>query len=164
MKHTLCKTPFFSLVKNDHYFNIEYNSPNAGVVIIPIVDNEFVIFVQNYRFPLKELMWELPRGFIDKNEEAIHSAKRELKEETSFNVELSNLKQIGLVAPDSSLINNKLPVFTASLKSSDESKDEIDKEITQYRLVKITEINKFIKENNVTDGITLSSLYLMSIT
>lgn len=160
MKKELFKTPFFSLVQDEHYFNIEYSKPQAGTVIVPVVDEEYIVFVSNYRYPLKEHMWELPRGFIDAGEEAIEAAKRELKEETSFHVELSNLHSLGLIAPDSSLINNKLPVFKAVLKASDETKEELDKEISQYKLVKISELSQWIQENKVSDGITLSALFL----
>lgn len=163
MKDILFKTPFFRLVKNSHYFQIEYDSPNAGVVIIPVVIKdgvEHLVFVKNFRVPINQDSWELPRGFIDQGEEPIQAAQRELKEETSFRSQPTQLTRIGQVAPDSGLINNKLPVFVAKLNLDDESKEELDSEISEYTLVERHLLFDWLKVNNVDDGISLSALML----
>jgi ADP-ribose pyrophosphatase len=161
MKKVLYENPFFKLVDNDNYFNIEYRSEHAGVVIIPEVDDK-IVFVKNYRKAIDQFSWELPRGAIDPGETFIQAAMRELKEETSFKSKEKQLTHIGFTAPDTTLANNKMPIFHAQLKASDETKEELDSEISEYVFVSKKELSKWVLDN-VVDGITLSALYIYQL-
>lgn len=57
---------------------------NGGVVLIAVTDEKKMVMVRQYRKPAKKVMFEVPAGKIDPNEEPEVTAKRELKEETGY--------------------------------------------------------------------------------
>ena len=73
---------------------IEYDSGNKGIrevaihpggaVIIAIKENGRIIMVRQFRYPLQKVILELPAGKLDKNEDPMVCARRELEEETGY--------------------------------------------------------------------------------
>lgn len=57
---------------------------SSAAVVLPITPNNEVVFVKQYREVIGELTVELPAGVIEKGEDPLETAKRELKEETGF--------------------------------------------------------------------------------
>ncbi len=56
----------------------------GSAVIVPITADGKVLFIRQYRYVTGEYLLELPAGLIDEGEDALESAKRELKEETHY--------------------------------------------------------------------------------
>ncbi len=55
----------------------------GGVCVLPITDEDEIIFVRQYRYPYSEILLEIPAGKRDsKDEDTLECGKRELKEET----------------------------------------------------------------------------------
>ena len=54
---------------------------NGGACILPLTDDDKVLMVRQYRYALKEELWELPAGKLEKDEDPFEAAKRELEEE-----------------------------------------------------------------------------------
>ncbi len=54
---------------------------NGGVCILPLCDNGDVLFVKQFRYPYKEEVLEIPAGKLEKGEDTLECAKRELLEE-----------------------------------------------------------------------------------
>ena len=59
-------------------------NPGEAVVILPINENNEVIFETQLRESIGKVSLELPAGRIDPGEIPIQAAKRELEEETGF--------------------------------------------------------------------------------
>lgn len=55
-----------------------------NAVMIICVKNKKILLTKEFRIGLKKYTWGLPGGFIDKNENQLKSAKRELLEETGL--------------------------------------------------------------------------------
>ncbi len=94
---TVLNTPIFDLVKNlreskegvrGNFYTLD--SPD-WVTIIPwyIDDNNIPCFVmvQQFRHGSSKIVREFPAGMVDKGEDALDSAFRELKEETALSTE-----------------------------------------------------------------------------
>ena len=55
-----------------------------GVVIAAEIDGR-ILMVKQYRYPVQDVLYELPAGKLDKgNEDILFAAKRELEEETGY--------------------------------------------------------------------------------
>ncbi len=66
---------------------------HQGAVAIIAVKDEHIILVKQYRYPIGELLLEIPAGKIESGETALQTAQRELLEETGF--QSNNLEYIG---------------------------------------------------------------------
>jgi len=55
-----------------------------SVGILPVIEKNKIILIKQYRTAAKRELWEIPAGFLKKNEKPKAGAKRELKEETGF--------------------------------------------------------------------------------
>ena len=73
---------------NGKTFKKEIVEHNASVGIIPIINEEEIILVKQYRHAVKDYLIEIPAGKIENKESPIEAAKRELEEETGFNADL----------------------------------------------------------------------------
>src|SRR5690554_6437355 len=59
----------------------------GGVAVIPIVDNDSLILVKQYRKAVEKFLLEIPAGKVEINEEPRVTAIRELKEETGYSTD-----------------------------------------------------------------------------
>jgi len=51
---------------------------NGAVCVAPLTDDNTLAFVRQYRYPMAEVMLELPAGRIEPGEDPVETAKREL--------------------------------------------------------------------------------------
>jgi hypothetical protein len=71
----------------------------TGVAILPIVDGKIGL-IRIYRHPIGQYSWEIPRGFIDRQEVSASAAGRELKEETGLDCKSEAIRSLGFITPD----------------------------------------------------------------
>ncbi|QOJ79102.1 NUDIX hydrolase [Infirmifilum lucidum] len=55
-----------------------------GVVIVPVKSDGRIVFVEQWRAPLKRWVIELPAGKLEEGEKPLEAARRELEEETGY--------------------------------------------------------------------------------
>lgn len=69
----------------------KYPKPSVTVDFIVHIDGEGILFVKRKNFPYRG-KWALPGGFLDVGKEnTLQAAVRELKEETSLDIDPSNI-------------------------------------------------------------------------
>jgi len=56
----------------------------GATVILPILDDGRILMVRQHRYPVEEILLELPAGTLEPDEDAQHCAARELVEETGY--------------------------------------------------------------------------------
>lgn len=81
---------FVSRRKADQIKLLTKDSAAEGVVIFPVLkeDPEKVVLIRQYRYPLDDVLYELPAGLIDAGETPECAAIREMKEETGLSFEV----------------------------------------------------------------------------
>ncbi|WP_058485415.1 NUDIX domain-containing protein [Defluviitalea phaphyphila] len=57
---------------------------NGAAAIVPVDNQGNILFVRQYRHPAKEELIEIPAGTLEKGEDPLECAKRELEEETGY--------------------------------------------------------------------------------
>lgn len=62
----------------------EYIMHPGAVAILPMFDDGTLLLERQYRYPLRQVMIEVPAGKIDPGEATADTAKRELYEETGY--------------------------------------------------------------------------------
>lgn len=81
---------FVSRRKADQIKLLTKDSAAEGVVIFPVLkeDPRKVVLIRQYRYPLDDVIYELPAGLIDEGETPECAAVREMKEETGLSFEV----------------------------------------------------------------------------
>lgn len=112
----LSRHPYFTARKDsyalpsgktvDPYFVVELPASAAAMAI---TENNEVIFVEQYRHPIGEILLELPGGFIDAGENAAIAIQRELLEETGYS--FSSVHHLGITAANPGVLNNFTHLF-----------------------------------------------------
>ena len=64
------------------YYDLVQHGP--GVVIIPVTEDNKILFVKQYRLGAEKELLELPAGMVNDREDPDPAAERELQEETGF--------------------------------------------------------------------------------
>jgi ADP-ribose pyrophosphatase len=54
----------------------------GATVILPVLDDGRILMVRQHRYPVEEVLLELPAGTLEPDEDPLHCAARELVEET----------------------------------------------------------------------------------
>ena len=92
----------------DDYF---YSEGGEVAMVFALTATKKVIWVRQYKHGAKQVVLELPAGFVDTGESVEASAKRELLEETGY--EASNLVSLGSVFNSPSKTTLKVHFFFA---------------------------------------------------
>ena len=75
----------------------EYIKHPGAVVIIPVLPDGKIGLIRQYRYPMGMEQIELPAGKLDKNEDHLDTAKRELEEEIGYRA--NSMKEITEIHP-----------------------------------------------------------------
>jgi ADP-ribose pyrophosphatase len=62
----------------------EYIVHPGAVAIVPLLDDRRILLERQYRYPLQQVLLEIPAGKIDPGESSAMTAVRELREETGY--------------------------------------------------------------------------------
>ncbi|MBD5091908.1 MAG: NUDIX hydrolase [Clostridiales bacterium] len=102
----------------------EYVSHNGGAAILAVDDEDFVYLVRQFRYPYREVIYEIPAGKLEVGEEAIVTAERELEEEVGLNAD--EIIPYGMLYPSPGYTNENLYIFLA--KGLKQAKAHLDDE------------------------------------
>lgn len=153
---------FFKMMFNGYFHYLDPVKYALATAVVPLFKNGDVLLVKLRRVPCVGFSMEFPRGGADQNETMEKAALRELGEETGFWANESCLKRLGKIVGDSGTLNSFMDVYQVNIPDSvtqgEFDTDEIEKPIRVSR----TDFEAMIKNNEIVDGITLSSwaLYL----
>lgn len=84
----------------------------GGVCVAAVDENEMVTMVRQFRYPLAEHLLELPAGKLEKGEEPLPAAKRELSEETGLEAE--NWVDLGFIYTSAGFSTERLYIYLAT--------------------------------------------------
>jgi 8-oxo-dGTP pyrophosphatase MutT (NUDIX family) len=94
--------------------------------IIPLIDDNKVVMIKQYRHGSREVTLEIPGGLVDPGDTPKRAAARELLEETGY--QAKKWLKIGGVNPNPALFNNRCYTFLAQdiKKISDPTPDQTE--------------------------------------
>ena len=128
----------------------------GSVMIIPITSDNKIILTKQLRYTSGKYSIELPAGGMKTNNSR-KEAKKELEEETGYKTKL--LKKIGQFYPYNGISSEICHVYLA--KDLVKTKQNLDDtEFIKITKMTINQVYKLIKNNKITDGMTLASLNL----
>ena len=130
----------------------EYIKHIGAVCVIPITDDGKVIIERQYRYPIGQLVTEIPAGKLDfSDEDRLEAAKRELREETGYTAD--NWRDIGLFYPAPAYSDEKITMFLATGLHKGETELDED-EFIEVDAVPLKELVSDVLSGKITDAKT----------
>ena len=124
----------------------------GAVCVIPVLDNGDVIMERQYRYPLDQVILEIPAGKLDAKEEDRFSAiQRELREETGYTA--GKWTEIGGFYPAPAYSDEYITMYLAQdLKKGDRHLD--DDEFLDVHTVQLKVLVEDVMAGKITDAKT----------
>lgn len=136
----------------------EYIHHPGAAAVLPVFDNGDVLLVRQYRYPVRQILYEVPAGKIDAGEDPETTAWRELEEETGLVGK--KMTYIGHFYPTVGYSDEIIYLYTAWDLSENETKMEDDEFLIPVK-IPFSETVKMIEEGVINDGKTVIALYRM---
>ena len=90
-------------------------NPSSGAAILPVLKNKKMVFIVSFRHATRSWELEVVRGYSEKGESALATAKRELLEETGLIAD--KYKLLGRINPDSGIVSSCVPIYYAHVET-----------------------------------------------
>lgn len=133
---------------------------NGGSVVVAVTNENKIIIVKQYRYPFNKWMLELPAGKIDKDEDPLHCAGRELTEETGYKA--SNIEKLGAISTTPGFCTEMLHIYLATGLTAGEYAREEGEEGMEILELPIEEIKNMIMAGEIIDGKTIAGIFYFS--
>ena len=144
--------------ENGHRVVKEVCRHPGAVCVLPFLDEQTIVMVRNRRWPLDgRWLLELPAGTLERGEEPINCAGRELIEETGYTA--GRLKSMGSFFSSPGILSERMYAYAAyDLERGKVSPDEGE----EIELMPVTwdDAMEMVGLNEIRDGKTIATLLL----
>ena len=128
---------------------------SGGVVIVALKDENTILLVKQYRYPLKQVNIELPAGKLEVGEDPNEACERELEEETGYRAKI--WKPLGYVNTTPGICTEKLYLYLAKeLEFVGEKPDQ--GEIIKAFECNLNDVKLMIKNGEINDAKTICAI------
>lgn len=147
---------------------IEYNSGNPGIrevavhpggaVVVPILDNGKILIVKQFRYPLQKTILELPAGKLNKDEDPLVCAVRELEEETGYKA--NKIQKLGAICTTPGFCTEILHIYLAKdliPGNHNREEGEYGMEILEFTF---EDLEQKIRTGEIFDAKTICGIHL----
>ena len=129
----------------------------GAVVILGLLPDDKVVLIRNRRYAVNDTLWELPAGTLEKGEEPMNCAGRELLEETGYLAH--RIKPIGWYYTSPGILSEKMYAFAAydleKQNTALEEGEEIETEPTA-----LSEALAMTIDGRIVDAKTIATLLM----
>ncbi len=151
----------FAVVKkklpNGRTVDVDVIEHPGAVVIVPFLSRDTIIFLHQYRPVLGRYLLELPAGTLDKNEQPLACAQRELIEETDHKGRV--FTRLGKIYPVPGYSTEIIHIFKAEKLIPQTGVKDTD-EVIRTKLLRKSEARKLFRSGRMTDAKTIAGLSL----
>jgi ADP-ribose pyrophosphatase len=136
---------------------------HTGSIVVLAIDETksepSILFEHQYRHAAKQFMWELPAGRIDKGEDEITAAKRELIEETGYSA--ARWKRILKFYASPGFVAETMSIFLARGLKAGLAQPEAD-EVIEVSFIPLKKAVEMVMKGKVQDAKTISGVLWLS--
>ena len=129
----------------------------GAVVVLPFLPDGRVLLIRNRRYAVGQTLLELPAGTLDKNEDPINCAGRELLEETGYLA--GRLKSLGSFFTSPGILSEKMYAYAAYDLQPSRAAPEDGEEI-ELMPAAFDDAVRMIREGLISDGKTITTLLM----
>jgi ADP-ribose pyrophosphatase len=135
---------------------------SGSVVILAVEEGDSeprVLLERQYRYAARQMLWELPAGRIDKGENDLHAAKRELLEETGYTAK--RWRRILRFYASPGFLAEAMNLYLARGLRAGPAQPEPD-EVIHVRMVPLSAAVRMVMRGAIRDGKTISGILWLS--
>lgn len=144
-------------LENGVTIDLEIVRHPGAAAIVPLLNEETVILLRQYRHALGRHIWEIPAGTLSPSESAVECAKRELIEETGYSA--GDWRKLGEITPVPGYSDERIHLFLAKNLSREQQNLDQD-EVLDVHEMRIEEAMKMICRGEIQDGKSICALFL----
>jgi len=133
----------------------EYIRHPGAAVMVPMPDPEHVVLVRQFRYPLARHFYEVPAGKIDRGEEPLQAARRELREECGF--EAGEWRHLATIHPCIGYSDERMELYLARRLAAVGRAPDPD-EFLEVLTVRLSEALRWVRDGRITDVKTIIGL------
>jgi ADP-ribose pyrophosphatase len=160
---TLHKGRVFNLVEENYTLengvtsDMDFIQHPGAAAMVPMINNQEVILIKQYRHAIREFIWEIPAGTLDPGESPLSCARRELIEEIGYSA--TDWHPLATITPLPGCSDERIHIFLATnLKPAAQHLD--DDEMIKVHKMNLSEALQMILTGEICDGKTISALFL----
>jgi len=127
----------------------------GAVAIVPILDEERVVLVRQFRYAVGQVSLEIPAGTLEPGEDPLACARRELEEETGY--QAARWEQLGRIWPTPGYSTEEIILFIARDLRPGPARPEFD-EALSMTIMSWSEIWEAIEEGRLRDAKSIVAL------
>jgi len=131
----------------------------GAVTIVPMVDDDHVCLIQNYRIAAGQTLIELPAGTLEPNEDPLITAQRELEEETGYTAK--RWEKMGEFYLSPGILDENMRLYVATELVAGDPQREDGEEIENL-IVPLEEALKMVRDGRIRDAKTIVGLLMYS--
>jgi ADP-ribose pyrophosphatase len=144
------KLPQGQIIERFHLLDFE----KECVAAVVQSDSGEILMVEVLRYVSDSVEWEVPAGMIDKGEEILPAAQREVREESGY--ETTDVRHLCSFNPENGMSNRTFHV--AHCRATGEPGDFDGNEIQAVYWKSIEEVRAMIRNQQIRDGFSLTAL------
>lgn len=133
----------------------DYIDHKGAAAVVPLDDEGNIIMVSQYRNAIKKQTLEIPAGGINKGEDPLECAARELEEETGYTVK--SIEPLTSIYTAIAYCNEIIYVYFAKVGEKKEQHLDED-EYVEVKKYSLEELENMILNGTIQDTKTISSI------
>jgi len=152
----ILSTPPFNVLEKEYLHPRKSKKVIANVIDVPnwvniigIDENEKILMIRQYRFGNDRIELEIPGGCMEPDETPEKAARREMKEETGY--EMKELRLIGSVDGNPAIMNNKVYTFMGKLGQKGDVEFDPN-EIIEIEFASENDVKKILKAGKIRNA------------
>lgn len=136
---------------------IELIRHGGAAAVVPMLDDETLILIKQYRHAAGGFIWEIPAGRLDPGEDPLVCAQRELREEVGYRA--ANFEKLTAILTAPGFCDEKIHIYLATgLEPCHQSLE--DDEVLYVTQKSLSEAIDMVWRGEISDAKTIIGLQL----
>ena len=129
----------------------------GAVAVVPVDADGRILLVRQYRYPINQVILEIPAGKLDPGETPEECARRELAEETGYSA--GSLKKLSAIFTTPGFSNEVIHLYLAEKLTPTDQKPDED-EFIAAELYSREEVRRMLADGTICDAKSMLGLLL----
>jgi len=127
----------------------------GSIVVLPILPDGRILLIRQYRHAVGQFMWELVAGRVEKGENLLAAAKRELLEETGYTAR--RYRKLLKLHPTPGFLSEFMVIYAAEGLVAGPAEPEEDERITM-RALTLREAERWMRSGKLRDAKSVAGI------